>query len=201
MDAGGVRRVSAATKMQLADGEVVWFWRSEAGAKSAMMLTRLADDGGNQAMVTEESTYKLLKPLRREGRMIPAHLWFLPLCFFIAQGAMGATGTRPSLRPLLIPRVKVHAKARAHCAARSRIHISPSFARSALVRRSPPSGEGGCDEAIHPSLAARWIASLIGRRGAPTRWLAMTESRPRSCRSAPKRQTRNPRIRRCAWSI
>ena len=106
MDAGGVRRVSAATKMQLADGEVVWFWRSEAGAKSAMMLTRLADDGGNQAMVTGKSTYKLLKPLRREGRMIPAHLWFLPLCFFIAQGAMGATGTRPSLRPLLIPRAE-----------------------------------------------------------------------------------------------
>jgi hypothetical protein len=106
VDAGSVRRVSAKTMMQLADGEVVWFWRSEAGAKSAMMLTRLADDGGNQAMVTEESTYKLLKPLRREGRMIPAHLWFLPLCFFTAQGAMGATGTRPSLRPLLIPRVE-----------------------------------------------------------------------------------------------
>ena len=123
MDAGGVRRVSAATKMQLADGEVVWFWRSEAGAKSAMMLTRLADDGGNQAMVTGKSTYKLLKPLRREGRMIPAHLWFLPLCCFIAQGAMGATGTRPSLRPLLIPRVKVHAKARAHCAARMRTYV------------------------------------------------------------------------------
>jgi hypothetical protein len=42
----------------VADGEVVWFWRSEAGAKSAMMLTHRADDGGNQAMVTEESTYK-----------------------------------------------------------------------------------------------------------------------------------------------
>jgi hypothetical protein len=41
-----------------ADGEVVWFWRSEAGAKAAKMLTRLAGDGGNQAMVTEKSTYK-----------------------------------------------------------------------------------------------------------------------------------------------
>ena len=82
-----------------------------------------------------------------------------------------------------------------HCEERSGSRV---IAKSALVRRSPPSGEGGCDEAIHPSLAARWIASLIGRRGAPTRWLAMTESRPRSCRSAPKRQTRNPRIRRCA---
>ena len=38
-----------------ADGEVVWFWRSEAGAKAAESF---ADDGGNQAMVTGEITYK-----------------------------------------------------------------------------------------------------------------------------------------------
>jgi hypothetical protein len=38
-----------------ADGEVVWFWRSEAGAKVAVTS---ANDGGNQAMVTGESTYK-----------------------------------------------------------------------------------------------------------------------------------------------
>jgi hypothetical protein len=36
----------------------------------------------------------------------PVYLWFLPLCFFIAQGAMGASVARHSLRPLLIPRVK-----------------------------------------------------------------------------------------------
>jgi hypothetical protein len=42
----------------LADGEVVWSWRSEAGVKVAKTLTRLAGDGGNQAMVTGESTYK-----------------------------------------------------------------------------------------------------------------------------------------------
>ena len=36
-----------------ADGEVVWSWRSEAGAKAAESF---ADDGGNQAMVTGEST-------------------------------------------------------------------------------------------------------------------------------------------------
>src|SRR3984893_16196578 len=35
------------------------------------------------------------------------------------------------------------------------------IARSTLVRRSPPSGEGGCDEAIHSSFVWRlWIASL-----------------------------------------
>ena len=36
----------------------------------------------------------------------PVYLWFLPLYFFIAQGAMGASVARHSLRPLLIPRVK-----------------------------------------------------------------------------------------------
>jgi hypothetical protein len=33
----------------VADGEVVWSWRSDAGAKLAKTLMRLADDGGNQA--------------------------------------------------------------------------------------------------------------------------------------------------------
>jgi hypothetical protein len=130
----------------------------------------------------------------------PVYLWFLPLCFFIAQGAMGASVARHSLRPLLIPRVKVHAEARAHCAARSRTHISRSLRGALLSAEARLRAKAGCDEAIHPSLAARWIASLIGRRGAPTRWLAMTEeeSRPWSCRSASKRQTRNPRITRYA---
>ena len=50
-------RMARETNVADADGEVVWFWRSEAGAKVAKMLTRLAGDGGNQAMVTEKSTY------------------------------------------------------------------------------------------------------------------------------------------------
>ena len=79
VDAGLLRQTSAAT----ADGEVVWFWRSEAGAKSAMMLTRLAGDGGNQAMVTEESPKETVNPLRREGRMIPAPPVVLPRAFFL----------------------------------------------------------------------------------------------------------------------
>ena len=39
-------------------GEVVWSWRSDAGAKVVKTLSRLTGDGGNQAMVTGESTYK-----------------------------------------------------------------------------------------------------------------------------------------------
>jgi len=53
----GGRFDCALTNAAEADGEVVWFWRSDAGAKVAKMLTRLAGDGGNQAMVTEKSTY------------------------------------------------------------------------------------------------------------------------------------------------
>ena len=49
-------RQCADVRSLLADGEVVWFWRSEAGAKVAGHDP--ADDGGNQAMVTGESTYK-----------------------------------------------------------------------------------------------------------------------------------------------
>jgi hypothetical protein len=51
---GSVEKTSDAA----ADGEVVWSWRSDAGAKVVKTLSRLASDGGNQAMVTGESTYK-----------------------------------------------------------------------------------------------------------------------------------------------
>jgi hypothetical protein len=48
--------LQARTNGALGDREVVWFWRSEAGAKLAKTS---AGDGGNQAMVTEESAYNL----------------------------------------------------------------------------------------------------------------------------------------------
>jgi hypothetical protein len=53
VDAAASGAMSATTNDVAADGEVVWFWRSEAGAKVAVTS---ADDGGNQAMVTGEST-------------------------------------------------------------------------------------------------------------------------------------------------
>ena len=45
-----------------ADGEVVWSWRSEAGAKAAESFV---DDGGNQAMVTGESAEYAVKTIAR----------------------------------------------------------------------------------------------------------------------------------------
>src|SRR5450756_2652018 len=56
--------------------------------------------------------------------------------------------------------------------------VSPFvIARSTLVRRSPPSGEGGCDEAIHPFFKPRYglLRGACHRaRIRATRWLAMT---------------------------
>jgi hypothetical protein len=72
----GVGAHVARTNDADADGEVVWFWRSEAGAQvRGKTLTRLAGDGGNQAMVTGESTKETVTPSRREGRMIWLDLW------------------------------------------------------------------------------------------------------------------------------
>jgi hypothetical protein len=63
-----------------ADGEVVWSWRPDAGAKFAKTrFARLAGDGGKKARFTGrftgEITYKPLKPLRRECRLIWLNLW------------------------------------------------------------------------------------------------------------------------------
>src|SRR5437667_1071818 len=91
------------TNVACADGEVVWFWRSDAGAKVVKTLSRLTGDGGNQAWSPGRARRKPLKPLRREGRMIRLYLWFCRVLFCCTR-TMGAVGTRPSLRPLLISR-------------------------------------------------------------------------------------------------
>src|SRR6267378_5749007 len=50
-----------------ADGEVVWFWRPDAGAKS---VVRPTDDGGKRARSPGRARRKPLKPLRRECRLM-----------------------------------------------------------------------------------------------------------------------------------
>jgi hypothetical protein len=84
------------TNDAVADGEVVWFWRPDAGAKS---VVRPTDDGGKQARSPGRARRKPLKPLRREGRMIRLYLWFCRV-LFVARGPWVRAGTRPSLRPL-----------------------------------------------------------------------------------------------------
>jgi hypothetical protein len=53
-----------------ADGEIVWSWRPDAGAKFSWdAIPR--ERRGQKSPVPGEITYKLLKPLRGECRMYP----------------------------------------------------------------------------------------------------------------------------------
>ena len=64
----------ARTNGVCADGEVVWFWRSNAGAKVVKTLSRLTGDGGNQAMVTEESTKDTVKTIAQGMPVVAVYL-------------------------------------------------------------------------------------------------------------------------------
>jgi hypothetical protein len=95
MDAAVSGAIIARTNDAATYGEVVWSWRSDAGAKVAESS---ANDGGNQAWSPGRARRKPLKPLRREGRMIRLYLWFCRV-LFVARGPWVRAGTRPSLRP------------------------------------------------------------------------------------------------------
>jgi hypothetical protein len=61
------RHVGGRTAMS-ADGEVVWFWRPDAGVKLATVLSHRADDGGKKARSPGRARRKPLTPSRRECR-------------------------------------------------------------------------------------------------------------------------------------
>src|SRR5947208_8749482 len=73
-------RNPCATSGVCADGEVVWFWRPDAGAKS---VVRPTDDGGKRARSPGRARRKPLKPLRRECRLIAVYLWLLTPVLFL----------------------------------------------------------------------------------------------------------------------
>jgi hypothetical protein len=56
----------------LADGEVVWSWRPDAGVK---VVEQSANDGGKKARSPGRARSKPLKPLRGESRVNPVNLW------------------------------------------------------------------------------------------------------------------------------
>jgi len=101
----------AKTTRDATDGQAVWSWHPGADAKSAMMLSHRAGDGGKKAGPRGERGVSR-KPLRREGRLPGAYLWFLPRAFLFARG--------PWVRPapglpcaLLSSRGRIVRKARA----------------------------------------------------------------------------------------
>jgi len=84
-----------------ADGEVVSFWRPDAGVKLAAMLPHRANDGDKKARSPGRARRKPLKPFARgmpdENGVIRGDLL---VCFsFFAREAAGASIARHSLRP------------------------------------------------------------------------------------------------------
>src|SRR4029077_16662229 len=79
-----------------------------------------------------------------------------------AREAAGALGARHSLRPLIFRRQEVQAKLARTGGEIAKLCLLP---RPTLVRRSPPSGEGGCGERVGVRGTLR---GLRARRVPPT---------------------------------
>jgi hypothetical protein len=156
-------RMALLTRAPEADGEDVWSWHLDAGVKF-LRSKLLRGDGGQRARAPGRARYTLLKPLRGECRVIPVYPTNACALYhyhctrgYRAHRAPGIpcalNSERAGINEYLAK--KAFGEIAKPCPA--------VIARSTLVRRSPPSGEGGCDEAIHSSLAAfaaPWIASL-----------------------------------------
>src|SRR5258707_4186377 len=74
---------SRQTIVEVTYGEVVWFWRSNAGAKVVKTLSRLTGDGGNQAMVTGKSTKETVKTIAQGRPDDPPVPVVLPRAFLL----------------------------------------------------------------------------------------------------------------------
>src|SRR5712691_3202203 len=109
----------ARTNGVCADGEVVWSWRSDAGAKVVKTLPASHGRRWQPSMVTGESAKDTVKTIVQGMPAVAVYPWLLTRVLFAAHAASGATRIRHSLRPLFL-RDKLFAKPRAHRAARSR---------------------------------------------------------------------------------
>jgi hypothetical protein len=64
--------LSRETSVNDADGEVVWFWRLDAGVKLVTMQAHRAGDGDNKARSPGRARRKPLKPIAQEAPGDPA---------------------------------------------------------------------------------------------------------------------------------
>jgi hypothetical protein len=86
---GAVRNSLRGRAALLADGQAVWSWRPDAGAKLAKTLARLAGDGGKRARSPGRARSKPLKPSRRECRTIAVCPWLLTPVLSCCTGGHG----------------------------------------------------------------------------------------------------------------
>ena len=83
MDAAASGAIFCATNDAAADGEVVWSWRSDAGAKVAEFVR---ERRWQPSMVTEESTKETVKTIVQGMPADAVYLWLLPRAFFCTRG-------------------------------------------------------------------------------------------------------------------
>ena len=147
----------------IADGEVVWSWRPDAGAKFARCKFSRGDGGKKAGHRGELEVSR--KPLRREGRIASAE----PVCscalsfVHFAHETAGAARTRSSLRPLVKKAREFDCKPRTHRAARMRTRI-PSSSSQAKAGRSQgvsPRSEADDKAIVIPVARRRWIPACV----------------------------------------
>src|SRR6266481_210379 len=91
-------RSHCATSGVCADGEVVWSWRSNAGAKLAETIPPMTVATKQWSPGRARISRKTIAQGRPDDPPVPV---VLPRAFCCTR-TMGAVGTRPSLRPLVI---------------------------------------------------------------------------------------------------
>src|SRR5262245_51022993 len=114
-----VLRLTNATS---ADGEVVWFWRPDAGAKSFARTSLRERRRWQESPVTGKSTKETVTPSRRESRTAPVEPVVLPPCFLL-HGTHGCNQHPAFPAPSIFEEGETRRKARALRAARMRTHI------------------------------------------------------------------------------
>jgi hypothetical protein len=119
MRGAGMRwtRPPCATNVAGADGEIVWFWRPDAGAKLA---ERSADDGGKKARSPGRAciSRKTIAQGRPDDPPVPV---VLPRAFLLH--ADHGCGGHPAFPAPSSRATRFYGQARTHCAARMRMHV------------------------------------------------------------------------------
>src|SRR5258705_11072953 len=111
-------RSSCTTSGGCADGEVVWSWRSDAGAKLAKTLTRLVGDGGNQAWSPRRS--RISRNTIAQGMpAVAVYPWLLTPVLSFCTGGHGCNAHPAFPAPSLISRA-VHFQHLGHFVPRER---------------------------------------------------------------------------------
>jgi hypothetical protein len=129
-----------------ADGEVVWSWRPDAGAKfSRTQFAKVTGAKEPGPRGEHEVTVKTIAQGRPDD---PAPPVVTTVCFLPMHGPPVRAGTRSSLRPLFFK-----GQLFLHNSGKSCREIAKSYLEVVIARSAR-------DEAIHrSSFAARWIAS------------------------------------------